>query len=209
MKKTLLTALLLVSSCFFASAQFDLGGVKVNVGRTCGTINGKPACFNPSTGQWEISTGGNGNVIGGNVNNGTIGGVGSVGGVRVNANLGGLGGGTTGGAPGQIGVGSGAGLLNSSNPLLALLNLAQLIVARLVPFLVGLAILAFFWFLIEFIWKGRDNPDEQSKGKKGMFYSIIAIFVMVSIWGIIKLMGDVTGVQAGGTINTLKLPGEQ
>jgi hypothetical protein len=62
--------------------------------------------------------------------------------------------------------------------------------------LVGLAILvailAFFWGLIRYLFSG--GGEEKAEGLKTMFYGVIAIFVMVSIWGIIKLLQATFGV---------------
>lgn len=95
------------------------------------------------------------------------------------------------------------------NGLTQLLALAQTIVSRLVPFLVGVAVLAFFWFLIQFIWKGSEDPEKQKSSLKGMGMSILALFVMVSIWGIIKFMGNIVGIKQGGSMPAFKLPGQK
>ena len=197
MKKTLLACSIIVSSVFFTSAQFNVGGVNYNVGKTCATMNGKPMCYDPSTGQWSVVTG-NGIGVGGNTNTGAIGGAGSIFGVKVGGS------GVFGDAPAG---GTGTSNQNFSG-VLGLLNLAQILVTKAVPFLIGLGLLAFFWFLVEFIWKARESGDAQQKSKSGMFYSIAAIFVMVSIWGIINLIGVVTGIRQGGTIQGFILPGE-
>ena len=97
-----------------------------------------------------------------------------------------------------IGVGATQGQVNGG-ALLQLLALAQTIVARLVPFAVGLAVLAFFWFLIMFIVKSGDET-ERKKTIHGMGYSILALFIMVSIWGIIGFLGSVTGIGQGGSV---------
>jgi hypothetical protein len=193
MKKTLLTCSLIVSSCFFALAQFQVGGANVNVGKVCGTINGRPACINPSTGQYEFSTG-NGKGVTVNANTGAVGVAGSIGGVKVGF--------TIPGTNTTLNLGQGGQLLN-------IFNLVQTLVARAVPLLIGIALLAFFWFLIEFIWKGRDNPEEQKKSKAGMGWAILALFVMVSVWGIIGFMGNILGINQGGTIKGYKNPGEE
>lgn len=99
----------------------------------------------------------------------------------------------------QIGQGAQQGQVNGS-ALLQLLGLAQEILSRLVPFAVTLAVLAFFWYLIQFIWKGGQDPETKSSSLKGMGYSILALFVMVSIWGIIGLLGSIVGVNQGGNI---------
>jgi hypothetical protein len=84
--------------------------------------------------------------------------------------------------------------------LLGLLALAQTIVSRLVPFAVGVAVIAFFWFLIQFIVKGGGEGDARTKSLQGMGYSILALFVMVSIWGIVGLLGSMFGIGQGGTV---------
>jgi len=51
---------------------------------------------------------------------------------------------------------------------------------------ITLAIVVFFWGLIKYLWSmGTEDAHE---GLKIMFWGVIAIFVMVSIWGIIRLL---------------------
>jgi hypothetical protein len=197
MRKLLLTLFCIVGSCFFAYAQFQIGDTKVNVGRVCGTIDGKPACINPSTGQYEFTDGAGGSI-------------------RINSNTGAVGiGGSIGGIPIGVGIAgsnsSGGSLTdptaNMSGPL-RLLALAQEIINRLVPFLIGLAVVAFFWFLVEFIWKGKDSPEEQNKAKKGIWWSILALFVMVSIWGIVTFLANTLGIDQNAKVHGFTLPGE-
>lgn len=83
--------------------------------------------------------------------------------------------------------------------ILGLLALAQTIVVRLVPFAVGLAIVVFFYYIIMFIIKGNSDPTAKDASLKGMGYSILALFVMVSIWGLVGFLGSVTGVGQGGS----------
>lgn len=90
------------------------------------------------------------------------------------------------------------GRINDSM-IVGLIKSASNIVGMLVPFAVSLAVLAFFWFLINFIWLAKDKPEEQQKNMKGMGFSILAIFVMVSIWGIIGVLGNISGVGQGGS----------
>jgi len=56
------------------------------------------------------------------------------------------------------------------------------IVALLIPITIGIAMVFFFWGLVQYIRK-----PEAAEGKKIMIAGILALFVMVSIWGIIKL----------------------
>lgn len=57
----------------------------------------------------------------------------------------------------------------------------------LLPVLVSVALLVFFWGLIKYIAKS-DSSDGREAGKEIMLWGIIALFVMVSIWGIIAFM---------------------
>lgn len=88
----------------------------------------------------------------------------------------------------------------------SLLATAQGIVNNLVPFLIGLAVIAFFWFLVEFIWKGRDDASKKKEALSGMGYSILALFVMVAIWGLVGFISSVTGVGVGGSVPTPSIP---
>lgn len=105
-----------------------------------------------------------------------------------------------------IGNNAQQGQINGS-ALLNLLALAQEILGRLIPFSLTVAVLAFFWFLIQFIWKGAESEEKRSNALKGMGFSILALFVMVSIWGIIGFLGSIIGVGQGGSIPTPRVPG--
>jgi hypothetical protein len=103
-----------------------------------------------------------------------------------------------------IGSGAQQGQVNGS-ALLSLLALAQALVNNLGIFAIGVAVLAFFWFLIRFIVKA-DDPSGRSDSLKGMGFAVLALFVMVSIWGIIGLLGSITGVNQGGNIPIPGIP---
>jgi hypothetical protein len=55
-------------------------------------------------------------------------------------------------------------------------------------FLVGsLAFLAFFWGIAKYIFSAGDEQKKAS-GKDVMLYGLIALFVMVSVWGLIGIL---------------------
>ncbi len=64
--------------------------------------------------------------------------------------------------------------------------------------LVTLALFAFFWGLVRYLFKlgGSKTPDN---GRSLMIYGIIALFVMVSIWGIIHNIGENLGIDANAS----------
>ncbi len=95
--------------------------------------------------------------------------------------------------PGQVNI----------SPLQNLLGGAQALVSQAVPFLIGLAVITFFYGLVMFIWKGKEGGENLTKSKQFMMYSLVAIFVMVSIWGIIVFMQNILGL---GNVRTIVKP---
>lgn len=73
----------------------------------------------------------------------------------------------------------------------------------LVPILITVAVLWFFWGLIEYI---KGGPEQKDTGKHYMIWSVIALFVMVSIFGLIGLIGNTFSIQQGGGINLPQIP---
>ncbi len=61
------------------------------------------------------------------------------------------------------------------------------IINAIIPIILALAVLAFFWGLMTYLFSG-DSTENKGKGINIMIMGIIAIFVMVSIWGIIRVL---------------------
>src|SRR3989344_207097 len=75
--------------------------------------------------------------------------------------------------------------LASAATLLNTLALANTFLNALIGLFITLAIVVFFWGLIRYL---VEAGEEKAKGLQIMFYGVLAIFVMVSIWGIIRLL---------------------
>ena len=67
------------------------------------------------------------------------------------------------------------------------------ILSPLIPFIFGLALLGFLWGAAQFIFKA-DNEEARKKGSQKMIYGIIALFVMISVWGLVKVITTTFGV---------------
>lgn len=76
---------------------------------------------------------------------------------------------------------------------IALIQSIGIIVKSLIPILVGVALLVFFWGIVQYLF-----TDAKEKGSKLMFWGIIALFVMVSVWGLVNFIG---GEVFGGLYN--------
>jgi hypothetical protein len=104
----------------------------------------------------------------------------------------------------QVSISTGAPLFNT---IVRLVGVIQKILDRAVPLLLSLAVLGLFWFMLLFVWKGADNPDERTKAKVGVAWSLGAIFMMVAIWGIIAFIATTLGVSLGGEMENFRIPG--
>lgn len=62
----------------------------------------------------------------------------------------------------------------------------------LIPVLIALALVAFFWGLVQYIW--GSGGEGSSEGKNIMIAGLVGLFIMVSVWGIIKLAQNTLGV---------------
>lgn len=63
------------------------------------------------------------------------------------------------------------------------------IIQLAIPIVAALALLFFFWGLANFIFHA-DNEEKRKEGKSVMIWGIVALFVMVSVWGIVYLLLD-------------------
>ncbi|HEY4490036.1 MAG TPA: hypothetical protein VJC12_02135 [Candidatus Paceibacterota bacterium] len=69
------------------------------------------------------------------------------------------------------------------------------LIGPLINVLIGLGLVFFLWNLAVFILKAGDE-EARKNAKKMMFWGILAIFIMVSIWGIIKILQGEFGIEA-------------
>lgn len=85
-------------------------------------------------------------------------------------------------------------------PLFDTLSRFQQLINTLLPIVVALALLYFFWGLAKFILNSGDE-DEQKKGKSIMIWGVVAFFVMSAVWGIVNFVSRASGLDTGGSIN--------
>lgn len=78
-------------------------------------------------------------------------------------------------------------------------NLHILINRRLIPLFVGLAFLYTMYAVVDFMATGQDSQKKADK-KQRIFWGIIGIVIILSIWGLVAIVGSTFGVFAGGTL---------
>ncbi len=80
------------------------------------------------------------------------------------------------------------------------------IIGMLPAMLMGVAVVVFFFFLIKYLMFGKNDPKEKQKALHGMMYSLIAIFIMVALWGIIAFATDTLGINTNVEVVAPMIP---
>ena len=66
------------------------------------------------------------------------------------------------------------------------------LITATIPVIISLALLYFFWGLAQFILN-TGGGKEQEEAKNVMLWGIIALFVMVSVWGLVRVLQSTFG----------------
>jgi len=90
------------------------------------------------------------------------------------------------------------GPINLQNIRGAIFQVGELI-NILLPIVVALALLFFFWGLAKFILASGDE-EAKDQGKRIMIWGVLALFVMASVWGLVAFFGNLTGVGQGDAL---------
>jgi len=81
------------------------------------------------------------------------------------------------------------------------------IINMLIPILIALALVVFFWGLVKYVW-GGGSDEARKQGKNIMIAGLVSLFVMVSVYGIIRLAQNALGVDSGTFIQVPQPPGD-
>ena len=72
-----------------------------------------------------------------------------------------------------------------------LFNFVGVVLNRVVPLLISLAIVFFIWKVFQYTIAGDEEAKKEAK--TGMIWGIVGIFVMVSIWGLVAILQSTFG----------------
>lgn len=70
----------------------------------------------------------------------------------------------------------------------------------LIPLAFALAILVFVWGVVNFVILGASDETKKTQGRQLMIWGVIALAVMMSVWGLAKIVNNTFG------LNTSALP---
>ncbi|KND47764.1 MAG: hypothetical protein AB201_02420 [Parcubacteria bacterium C7867-006] len=73
------------------------------------------------------------------------------------------------------------------------------IIGRIIPIMFALAIIYFFWGLVVFL-RAAGDPKAQEAGRNQMIWGVVAIAVMLSIYGLVYWLQTNLGVTNNGAI---------
>ena len=82
--------------------------------------------------------------------------------------------------------------------ILAILTAVLYILDRAIPVVVGLALVVFLFGLLKFL-ASAGNEDAQTDGRRFMVYGVVTLFVMISVWGLVGAINQLSGIEQGGS----------
>lgn len=73
--------------------------------------------------------------------------------------------------------------------LFGIINTLGGLLNALAPVVVALALVYFFWGLAQYVLNSADE-DKRKEGRNIMIWGTLALFIMLSVWGIINVLQD-------------------
>ena len=65
-----------------------------------------------------------------------------------------------------------------------------------IPLIFSLAVVMFVWGVVQYVINS-DEEAKKAKGKQFMIWGIIALTVMVGVWGLVNILGNTFGLETG------------
>lgn len=78
------------------------------------------------------------------------------------------------------------------------------IVNIVIPVLIAIAVIYFIWQVIRFVIATDEEGKKEAKSK--IVYGVIGLFVIVTIWGLVFLLGSILGINRGQNLNSGDIP---
>ena len=79
----------------------------------------------------------------------------------------------------------------------SILSNVQEIFSYVIPIIMTLALIYFFWGLANYILGGSGDDTKRAEGRSMMIYGIIALFVMSAVWGLVRVVGNTFNITPG------------
>jgi len=98
------------------------------------------------------------------------------------------------------------GVNNANRNLDTFLVKIQQWINVIMPIIIALALLYFLWGVLRYMMASGDE-GKRKEAQSVMLFGIIALFVMVSVWGLVSFLASTLGIDQGGTVGPTDIPG--
>ncbi len=115
-------------------------------------------------------------------------------------------------APQLVAVQAGAtnGSCTLDNNVQGILGYATCLINNsVIPFIFALAIVMFIWGAVKYFIINSDEEAKREQGKQFMIWGIIALTVMVSVWGLVNIVAGTFGIKNTSILPQVHPPGQQ
>ncbi len=83
----------------------------------------------------------------------------------------------------------------ASNTIGSLFNLVTCNISKFgIPLIFALALVSFIWGVVQFFIINADEEAKREQGKQFMIWGIVALTVMLSVWGLVRILGNTFGI---------------
>jgi uncharacterized membrane protein YidH (DUF202 family) len=73
-----------------------------------------------------------------------------------------------------------------TNGFFGLLDAANTLINRLIPFIIALTVLVFLWGVFKFVIS--NDAEARKEARSYMVWGIVSLFIMVSVWGLVNIL---------------------
>ncbi len=96
-------------------------------------------------------------------------------------------------------------LANAQPSIQSMLQAVGSILSSLVSVAIGLAVVLFLFGVLKYVNSG-DDEGSRADARQLMIWGIVALFVMVSVTGLVQLLSSTTQIDSGGFLPVPTLP---
>ena len=67
----------------------------------------------------------------------------------------------------------------------------------IIPLIFALATAFFVWGVVQFVILGAGEEAKRTQGKQHMIWGVVALAVMLGVWGLVSILGSTFGLETG------------
>lgn len=82
------------------------------------------------------------------------------------------------------------------------INMVGSLLNQLVPLIFALAFIWLIWGIVKYIEAGAGDPKTRDASRDNIIYALIFLFVMSSVWGLVRVISNTVGLQNTTKITT-------